>query len=85
MSFLFSDKLGNEDEDKVCVVSDLESILTFYCKSHGLMYEQGCGWVEMLLPLLSLKLPRSETYNLFEAICSRYIPRYLLDYFILFT
>ncbi|XP_047119746.1 TBC1 domain family member 23 [Schistocerca piceifrons] len=71
----FVDKLGNEDEDKVSVVSDLESILTFYCKSHGLEYEKGCGWVEMLLPLLSLKLPRAETYNLFEAILTRYVPR----------
>nr|CAD7403795.1 unnamed protein product [Timema poppensis] len=68
--------LGNEDEDKVSVVSDLESILTFYCKSSGVQYEQGNGWIEILLPLISLKLPRSDTYNLFEAIKHRYIPRY---------
>nr|CAD7259186.1 unnamed protein product [Timema shepardi] len=67
--------LGNEDEDKVSVVSDLESILTFYCKSSGVQYEQGNGWIEILLPLISLKLPRSDTYNLFEAIKHRYIPR----------
>nr|CAD7406697.1 unnamed protein product [Timema cristinae] len=67
--------LGNEDEDKVSVVSDIESILTFYCKSSGVQYEQGNGWIEILLPLISLKLPRSDTYNLFEAIKHRYIPR----------
>ncbi|XP_046409529.1 TBC1 domain family member 23 [Neodiprion fabricii] len=68
-------KLGNDDEDKVSVVSDLESILTFYCKSRGKQYERGNGWLELLGPLIALKLPRSATYNLFEAIRDVYIPR----------
>lgn len=69
------DKLGNEDEDKVSIVSDLESLLTFYCKNAELEYETGNGWIEILLPLLSLKLPLEDTYNLFEAIRNSYIPR----------
>uniref|UniRef100_A0A1L8DAR7 TBC1 domain family member 23 n=2 Tax=Nyssomyia neivai TaxID=330878 RepID=A0A1L8DAR7_9DIPT len=68
-------RLGNDDEDKVSVVSDLESILTFYCKNRNLKYEQGNGWIELLLPLLSLKLRRSDTYNLFEAIRDAYTPK----------
>ncbi|XP_076231102.1 TBC1 domain family member 23 [Calliopsis andreniformis] len=68
-------KLGNDDEDKVSVVSDLESILTFYCKSKGKQYKKGNGWIELLGPLIALKLPRSATYNLFEAIIDIYIPR----------
>ena len=28
-----ADKLGNEEEDKVSIVSDLETMVTFYCKS----------------------------------------------------
>ncbi|XP_012266854.1 TBC1 domain family member 23 isoform X1 [Athalia rosae] len=68
-------KLGNDDEDKVSVVSDLESILTFYCKSRGKLYERGNGWLELLGPLIALKLPRSATYNLFEAIRDVYVPR----------
>ncbi|XP_037052214.1 TBC1 domain family member 23 [Bradysia coprophila] len=71
----FVDKLGNDDEDKVSVVSDLESILTFYCKNRNLQYETNNGWIELLLPLLSLKLSRSYTYNLFEAIRDTYIPK----------
>lgn len=71
----FVDKLGNEDEDKVAVESDLESILTFYCKNRNLVYESNNGWIELLLPLLSLKLLRSDTYNLFEAIRDTYIPK----------
>ena len=69
------DKLGNDDEDKVSVISDLESILTFYCKNRNLQYDRTNGWIELLLPLLSLKLSRSYTYNLFEAIRDTYIPK----------
>lgn len=69
------DKLGNDDEDKVSVVSDLESIITFYCKSRGKHYEKGNGWLELLGPLIALKLPRAATYNLFEAIRDIYIPK----------
>uniref|UniRef100_A0A0K8TQN7 TBC1 domain family member 23 n=1 Tax=Tabanus bromius TaxID=304241 RepID=A0A0K8TQN7_TABBR len=69
------EKLGNDDEDKVSVVSDLESILTFYCKNRNLQYEPQNGWIELLLPLLSLKLKRSDTYNLFESIRDTYIPK----------
>ncbi|KAG8041880.1 hypothetical protein G9C98_007184, partial [Cotesia typhae] len=68
-------KLGNDDCDKVSVLSDLESIVTFYCKSRGKKYETGNGWLELLGPLISLKLPRSATYNLFEAIRDVYVPR----------
>lgn len=71
----FVDKLGNEEEDKLSVVSDLESILTFYCKNRSFKYESNNGWIELLLPLLSLKLSRSYTYNLFEAIRDTYIPK----------
>jgi hypothetical protein len=74
----FAAKLGNEDEDKVSVISDLESILTCYCKSTKTKYEKGNGWIEILLPLLSLKLPRSETYNLLDSILHQYIPRLAL-------
>lgn len=72
---VFVEKLGNDDEDKVSVVSDLESILTFYCKNRSLAYESKNGWIELLLPLISLKLDRSHTYNLFEAIRDTYIPK----------
>ncbi|KAK6640464.1 hypothetical protein RUM44_012158 [Polyplax serrata] len=69
------DKLGNDDCDKVSVVSDVESILTYYCKSNSLTYEKDNGWIELLLPVLALKNPKSETYNIFEAIVNRYMPK----------
>lgn len=71
----FVDTLGNDELEQVGVMSDLESILTFYCKNRNLKYETKNGWIETLLPILSLKLKRSETHNLFEAIRDTYIPK----------
>ncbi|KAI5642667.1 rab-GTPase-TBC domain-containing protein [Phthorimaea operculella] len=71
----FVKRLGNDDDDKLAVISDIESIITFYCKSKSLNYSSKNGWIEILLPLLSLKLPRSDTYNLFEKIIKLYIPK----------
>ncbi|CAB3223425.1 unnamed protein product [Arctia plantaginis] len=71
----FVKRLGNDDDDKLSVISDIESIITFYCKSKSINYSANNGWIEILLPLLSLKLPRSDTYNLFEKILKLYIPR----------
>ncbi|CAH0561090.1 unnamed protein product [Brassicogethes aeneus] len=71
----FVSNLGNDEEDKLCVISDLESILTFYCKSRNLEYTQNNGWVELLLPILTLKVPKGVTYNLFEAIRDTYVPQ----------
>lgn len=71
----FAAKLGNAEEDKLSVLSDLESLLTYHRKSVSIPYTTSNGWVELLLPLIALKLPRSETYLLFEAVVSKYIPR----------
>ncbi|XP_026751935.2 TBC1 domain family member 23 [Galleria mellonella] len=67
--------LDNDEDEKLSVISDIESIITFYCKSKGIHYSSSNGWIEILLPLLSLKLPKSDTYNLFEKIIQLYIPK----------
>ncbi|XP_063619964.1 TBC1 domain family member 23 [Cydia splendana] len=71
----FVKSLGNDDDDKLSVISDIESIITFYCKSKSIQYTSNNGWIEILLPLLSLKLPRADTYNLFEKVINLYIPK----------
>lgn len=71
----FVKQLGNDEDDKLAVISDIESIITYYCKSNCINYMSNNGWIEVLLPLLSLKLPRSDTYNLFERIQKLYIPK----------
>ncbi|XP_041988217.1 TBC1 domain family member 23 [Aricia agestis] len=70
----FVTKLDNDDDEKLSVISDIESIITFYCKSKLMNYSSNNGWIEILFPLLSLKLPRADTYNLFEKIQKLYIP-----------
>ncbi|KAM3964193.1 LOW QUALITY PROTEIN: TBC1 domain family member 23 [Aphomia sociella] len=67
--------LDNDEDEKISVISDIESIITFYCKSNSINYISSNGWIEILLPLLSLKLPKSDTYNLFEKIIQLYIPK----------
>lgn len=71
----FVEKLGNEEEDKISVSSDLESIITFYCKTRKIQYERNNGFIEILLLLLNLKLPLSDTYNLFEKLLDTYVPK----------
>lgn len=71
----FIDTLGNDEGDKISILSDIEAILTFYCKNRNLKYESNNGWIETLLPILSLKLKRTEIYNIFEAIRDTFIPK----------
>ncbi|CAG9861560.1 unnamed protein product [Phyllotreta striolata] len=71
----FVSKLGNDEEDKLSVISDLESVITFYCKSRNITYTRNNGWLDLLAPILTLKAPRSTTYNLFEAIRDTYVPQ----------
>uniref|UniRef100_A0AAR5P7V7 TBC1 domain family member 23 n=1 Tax=Dendroctonus ponderosae TaxID=77166 RepID=A0AAR5P7V7_DENPD len=71
----FVSNLGNDEEDKIQVISDLESIITFYCKSRNMSYSRHNGWIEILLPILTLKVTKSTTYNLFEAIRDTFIPQ----------
>ncbi|BFZ13670.1 hypothetical protein BsWGS_16707 [Bradybaena similaris] len=68
------DKLGNDEEDKVSIVSDLETVITFYCKSRGLKYSKENGWMDILQVLLAVKMTPSELYNCFYAIQNKYIP-----------
>ena len=70
------EKLDNEEEDKVSILSDLESLVTHYCKTHQIKYEPNNGWLHILTPLVSLKLPKNDLYSYFNAILESYIPRY---------
>ncbi|XP_074652451.1 TBC1 domain family member 23-like isoform X2 [Tubulanus polymorphus] len=69
------ENLGNEEEDKVSIISDLESILTFYCKSRNEKYAQSNGWLDIIQPQLALKQNKAELYNMFYAIITKYMPK----------
>lgn len=71
-----AEKLEPENlEEQVSLVSQLESIITFYCISNDESYEKDNGWVEILYPIMSLKLNKNESYNFFSSVLKRYIPK----------
>ena len=70
-----SDRLGNDEADRVSVMSDVESVLTHYCKSQRDTYRRGNGWMELLQPLVPLKLNKPELYFTLTNILQRYIPK----------
>ncbi|KAK6320741.1 hypothetical protein J4Q44_G00098480 [Coregonus suidteri] len=70
------DQLGGvAEEEGRDMVSDVESVITFYCKSRNINFTPDLSWPHLLKPLLGLQLPRSDLYNCFYAIMNKYIPR----------
>uniref|UniRef100_A0A3P9B1Q5 TBC1 domain family member 23 n=1 Tax=Maylandia zebra TaxID=106582 RepID=A0A3P9B1Q5_9CICH len=69
------DPLGLAEEERSEMVSDVESVITFYCKSRNITFTPELSWPHLLKPLLGLHLPRSDLYNCFYAIMNKYIPR----------
>jgi len=63
------------DEDKALVASNLESMLTLYCKSRSTSYDRDACWMSILRVLVALKYSKAELYNCFYAVATKYIPR----------
>ncbi|KAF6031955.1 TBC1D23 [Bugula neritina] len=71
------DRLGNDSIEKLALVSDLEEIITFYSKSKKTAFRADNGWTDLLQLLSVLKLPKPQLYNCFNALVTRYIPKYV--------
>lgn len=71
------ERLGNDESDRVSVMSDVESVLTHYCKSHRLTYDRSNGWLDVLQPLVSLRLDKHQLYAALTALLQQYIPKNL--------
>ncbi|MEE6468306.1 hypothetical protein FKM82_008250 [Ascaphus truei] len=69
------DHLPMPEEKKLAALVDIESVVTFYCKSRNVKYHADVSWIHLLKPLVDLQLPRSDLYNSFYAIMNKYIPR----------
>ncbi|XP_073708226.1 TBC1 domain family member 23 isoform X1 [Garra rufa] len=69
------DELGLPAEEGRDLVSDVESVITFYCKSRNVTFTPDLSWPHILKPLLGLQLSRKDLYNCFYAIMNKYIPR----------
>ncbi|KAI5948477.1 TBC1 domain family member 23 [Manis javanica] len=71
----FIDQLSVPEEKAAELLLDIESVITFYCKSRNIKYSPSLSWIHLLKPLVHLQLPRSDLYNCFYAIMNKYIPR----------
>ncbi|TKC43824.1 hypothetical protein EI555_007511, partial [Monodon monoceros] len=71
----FIDQLSVPEEKAAELLLDIESVITFYCKSRNIKYSTSLSWIHLLKPLVHLQLPRSDLYNCFYAIMNKYIPR----------
>ncbi|XP_045142080.1 LOW QUALITY PROTEIN: TBC1 domain family member 23 [Echinops telfairi] len=69
------DQLSVPEEKSAALLLDIESVITFYCKSRNIKYNTSLSWIHLLKPLVHLQLPRSDLYNCFYAIMNKYIPR----------
>ncbi|KAF4112203.1 TBC1 domain family member 23 isoform X1 [Onychostoma macrolepis] len=69
------DELGLPAEEGRDLVSDVESVITFYCKSRNVTFTPDLSWPHILKPLLGLQLSRKDLYNCFYAVMNKYIPR----------
>ncbi|XP_048350422.1 TBC1 domain family member 23 isoform X2 [Sphaerodactylus townsendi] len=68
-------QLSVPEEEKSTLLLDIESVITFYCKSRNVKYSSNLSWTYLLKPLVHLHLPRNDLYNCFYAIMNKYIPR----------
>ncbi|RWS06238.1 TBC1 domain family member 23-like protein [Dinothrombium tinctorium] len=75
----FVDALSGNEYDKSSVIKDVESIISTFAKRKEVTYYSNNGWLELLQPLLALKLPRNDVYNCFEAILEKFIPKYFVS------
>ena len=60
------------DAEKLGVLSDMESVITEFCKRTGLKYDPSRRWIDILRHLASLSLTRQDLYHFFVAITERY-------------
>ncbi|XP_064413423.1 TBC1 domain family member 23 isoform X2 [Latimeria chalumnae] len=70
-----TDQVSVPEEEKSVLLLDVESVITFYCKSRNVTYRQSLCWTDLLKPLVGLQLARSDLYNCFYGIMNKYIPR----------
>ncbi|XP_054169013.1 TBC1 domain family member 23-like [Oppia nitens] len=70
-------KLANTDDtERMAICSDIETIVTNFAKLNDMDYRTENGWLEVLEPLLTLKLKREDLFKVFESIQLKFIPKY---------
>jgi len=67
--------LSNSDEEKVSILSDIETVLTSHSKTTQTRFTEQNGWLQTLRPFVTLKMSVGELYECFRTVCKDYIPR----------
>ena len=67
--------LDLSDSEQLAISSDVESIITTFSKVNNISYRQKNGWIEVIQPLIALKLTKEEVYCCFEVIVKKYVPK----------
>ena len=57
------------------IAGDIESMITTLCKNLDVAYSSNNGWIDLMQPLLSLKMSKHETFGILNAIVTRFLPR----------
>ncbi|XP_062499540.1 TBC1 domain family member 23-like [Corticium candelabrum] len=64
-----------QESERQRIATEMEHVITYYCKARAVSFTSDCGWAELLVPFFSLGLSRHDAYNCFYALLSRYIPQ----------
>lgn len=68
--------LDNSSSERLSILSDLESIVTNFSRLKNCPYDSNNGWTELLQTLIHLNVKRDQLYTIFDAIETRYVPKY---------
>ena len=55
--------------------TEVEAIITLFCKKNNLTYSSQDDWSDLLAPLLLCNFLRCDLYNIFEALLTTFIVR----------
>ena len=58
----------------------MELVISYYCKTRNMRYTAEYGWTDLLLVLASLSMAKSDLFNCFYAMVTKYIPRCVCVY-----
>lgn len=67
--------LDLSDTEQLAIASDVESIITTFAKSNSIIYRQNNGWIEIIQPLIALRLTKEEVYACADVIVKKYVPK----------
>lgn len=66
---------GLSSTEREAAVSDMELVITYYCKTRNIRFSTDAGWPELFVPMLALGMNKADLFNCFYTLMTKYIPR----------